>query len=281
MRVFLSGGIGSQLFQISAARLVSIELGCHLKFDPSWTRISRHPDNQSLESRLQLEERESFAKSRPLLLGAIELTVSQKFLRNMWSLSSAGVLANHSDQVTDLFFRGRLSAMSGNFTDPHPHVALKSLGKNVAVTLPDANPLKDLEEYAALHVRGGDYFELGDSFGVLDSDYYRKALETLPLGLPLVVLTNDVSHATTVIDQLGLDAPLIFGPSDLGPLESLTVLSKASAVIAANSSFSWWGAELSHRHQLKVAPSSYTPKSGSNWMIHEGWTSIEASWMRS
>lgn len=102
----------------------------------------------------------------------------------------------------------------------------------------------------------------------------------MPNGLPLVLLTNDVSQATMIINELGLDSPLFLGPSDLGPLESLAVLSKASAVIAANSSFSWWGAELSEKSQLKIAPSNYTPNSKSNWMFHEGWTSIQASWMR-
>lgn len=208
------------------------------------------------------------------------MTISQRLLRNMWTMKHSGVIAKHSDDARDLAHRGKLLALSGNFADPHPHVALKACGKNVTLALPK-NPLESLSNYAALHIRGGDYFELGDSFGVLSEEYYRRGLEILPDGLPVVVLTNDVAHANQVISGLDISPQLVFGPSELSPLQSLAVLSNASAVIAANSSFSWWGAELSLTNQIKIAPATYTPMSDSNWMVHEGWTSIPASWRQS
>jgi len=214
------------------------------------------------------------------LVGAAELLLSEKLAENNWGLKRNFLPYRHSNLVLDANHPKSIRAMSGSFPQPDPHLALVALGKNVSLALPDTDQLGLPDRYVAIHLRGGDYFKLGDAFGVLGQDYYRQALEFVDADMPLVWVSNDASHANEIVGHFGHRENTILTSASMDPFTTLSVISRGDAVIAANSSFSWWGAEIRGAVRLKIAPSNYTPKSDSNWMIHEGWTSIQASWRR-
>ena len=280
MRVFLSGGLGNQLFQVSAARYFSHTQGTELHLDPTWTQVSRHPNNTELNRFLKLLPEEKFVRARPLFVGVAELLLSEKLAGNNWGLKGDFLPYRHSNLALDFNHPKHIRAISGSFPQPDAHRLIAAVGKNVSLSLPILDHLDLPDRYVAIHLRGGDYFSLGEAFGVLSRDYYREALELVDADMPLVWVSNDPSHANEIVGHFGHRENTILTSASMDPFTTLSVISRGDAVIAANSSFSWWGAEIRDAARLKIAPSNYTPKSDSNWMIHEGWTSIQASWRR-
>lgn len=103
--------------------------------------------------------------------------------------------------------------------------------------------------YGILHFRRGDLLQYSNSMGVLEVDYFRKAIETALLAAPkntrLVVISDDPVVATKEFSIISSD---IYGPGELSEWEALAVMSKAKFVITSNSTFSWWGGLLSTRN---------------------------------
>jgi hypothetical protein len=104
-------------------------------------------------------------------------------------------------------------------------------------------------DYGVLHFRRGDLLQFSDSMGVLEVDYFRKAVETAQLAAArntrLLVISDDPVVATKEFSSTSSD---IYGPEELSEWEALALMSKAKFVITSNSTFSWWGGLLATRN---------------------------------
>lgn len=102
------------------------------------------------------------------------------------------------------------------------------------------------KECVVLHIRRGDLLQSIDSMGVLDVKYYINALECIKSDLgsfKIVGITDDLDNSRKIFEKVKPD--FIFGPDQLNAWEALSLMANAAVVIAANSTFSWWGAFLS------------------------------------
>jgi hypothetical protein len=136
------------------------------------------------------------------------------------------------------------------------------------------------EKPLIVHVRLGDYRNEKD-FGLLSQEYYRQALEILNLSC-------DFSNVWVFSDEIIAAQELI---GDISPLptryiedvggstaESLELMRHGHGYIIGNSTFSWWGAFLSYQQNIKViAPSPWfksapTPKE----LYPVGWQLIDS-----
>jgi hypothetical protein len=109
-----------------------------------------------------------------------------------------------------------------------------------------------------VHVRRGDYLGLKNSYGILSLKHYEEALKSLDQNVKenLYVISDDAEVGREFSDQLG--AIRAFAPHDLGEWEALKFMSKARCVVAANSTFSWWGSFLCYKNGgIAVLPSEY------------------------
>ena len=94
------------------------------------------------------------------------------------------------------------------------------------------------------------------SFGVLDLDYYRRALEALP-NRPVVIFTDDPAWAQAVfIPEMGLHGRAAMAP-DADDWQTLAFMQQADHFVIANSTFHWWGAFLSGRTSV-IAPKAWS-----------------------
>jgi hypothetical protein len=120
--------------------------------------------------------------------------------------------------------------------------------------------LDRLGSWAAVHIRRGDYLNPGpkEVHGIAGADYYHRALEIVDsrLGdLPIVAFSDEPDEARAVLASLGRTCTVVNPPEESRPVESVNLLSGATAAVIANSSFSWWGAWLGEPStQLVVAP---------------------------
>ena len=101
----------------------------------------------------------------------------------------------------------------------------------------------------ALHVRWGDYLNLQHIYGVTPADYYRRAVELIERQTggkrPVWLFSDDpIGAADYLAGTVDLDH-VVVSPDSSSPLENLLLLSQASAIVGANSTFSWWAAFLS------------------------------------
>ena len=99
--------------------------------------------------------------------------------------------------------------------------------------------------WLAIHVRRQDYVLLSETFGLTSESYFIGALnyiDNIFPGLKKVVFSDDITEAKKLLPE----CDLYIGKDELpSAVETLILMSKSSAIIGSNSSFSWWAAFLS------------------------------------
>lgn len=127
------------------------------------------------------------------------------------------------------------------------------------------NCLSDMQELPtiAVHVRRGDYMNLQDSFGILSSDYYNSAIKLILENSStkyarVLVFSDDFILAKKLFSNVEVSLPVQFAesPEDL-PEETLFLMSQSDALIISNSSYSWWAAQLGNKSKFVVRPSKW------------------------
>ena len=115
----------------------------------------------------------------------------------------------------------------------------------------------------SVHIRRGDYMKVKDSFGVLSGNYYNSAinsaLENSSIKFARVlVFSDDIDAAKQILSQLDVSLPVQFAePQEDSPEETLLLMSKSDALVISNSSFSWWAAQLGNKSKFVVYPSKW------------------------
>jgi hypothetical protein len=124
------------------------------------------------------------------------------------------------------------------------------------------------EKPLIVHVRLGDYRNEKD-FGLLSKEYYRQALEILNLSCDFSnvwVFSDEIIEAQKLIGDISTLPTRYIEDVGGSTAESLELMRHGHGYIIGNSTFSWWGAFLSYRQNIKViAPSPWfksapTPK---------------------
>ena len=91
--------------------------------------------------------------------------------------------------------------------------------------------------------------------GVLDTEYYVRAIEAMNVDTSkLVVVTDDLVYAKSICNVIGVSS--IIGPHDLSVLESFAIMAFSRNLVCANSTFSWWAGVIAINQGGKV----YYPK---------------------
>ena len=95
-----------------------------------------------------------------------------------------------------------------------------------------------------IHIRQGDTNTPANKkrVGVLSETFYKNILSRNSELSHRVVITDDVEGAKQVLQGISVDE--IFGPRELDPWQSLHLMAQSKRLIMANSTFSWWGGFL-------------------------------------
>jgi hypothetical protein len=109
------------------------------------------------------------------------------------------------------------------------------------------------QTYVAVHVRLGDYRkEL--NFGILTNKYYHNVISKLSIQETelVVVFSDEPENCLSRIPEVLREKTWIVPPAVFTSAETLVLMSKATAFVIANSTFSWWGARLGDQHSATV-----------------------------
>lgn len=137
------------------------------------------------------------------------------------------------------------------------------------------------ETYVSLHVRRGDYIsnpkykKILD--GVCDRNYYLNSIshmkKLVSLDVTFVVFSDDIEWVKKEFDFLNKEK--VIYSSNERDIEDLYFMSKCSAHIIANSTFSWWGAWLnSNENKVVIAPKQWFKNKTSSSIVPRDWIRI-------
>ena len=128
--------------------------------------------------------------------------------------------------------------------------------------------------FIAIHIRGKDYLN-NRNYETLDANYYARTLENAikdyKLQPTIIVFTDDNVYAKRIMNSINYK--YYFAPSGLNAAETLSLMSNAQLLIAANSTFSYWCGLINPRLEMLVPqlwfskyelPSDFYPI---NWRI--------------
>ena len=80
-------------------------------------------------------------------------------------------------------------------------------------------------------------------------------MENIQSPAKIVVLTNDLVFAKETISESGYPSVVFMDSGEFSAWQSLKIMSLASAVVTANSTFSWWGGYMcSKRGGIAITP---------------------------
>lgn len=286
--LFLTGGLGNQLFQIAAALSLGKNTKIEIDTKSGNPRNGSHSvaDFFSLGSHLDLSissrkksslatkvggyvlrsnaEPRGIEKSKPFRLLVIFAASTYFTFLNRRPIAIKANSGVGYSQIRQSF--GLNTFLIGYFQtykwvrEPSVRELLKSLQAiSTSKAFEDLRERIVREKPVIIHIRRGDYaFE--PDFGVLSSTYYVDGLNLLRakgVGEQIWAFTDDHDWALSILQSRGLENLEIEIVDDTGLStgEVFDLMRFGSAYVIANSSFSWWAAYLCRTDgALVVAP---------------------------
>lgn len=230
--VELQGGLGNQLFGWAAGLGLSTEINSALSLDISKLQYRKY-------------ELDSFR-----LDDFVDTTHVVNNMRNKFLKSSANFVES-SFRYDERIRRIENSVtLRGYFQSPKYFQSITQLVRSKVVLKKETREYSNLESIIkkdktlAVHVRRGDYVGLQNYHGLTSVNYFNNAISFARRTTNfdgIVVFSDDIEIAKRVIPSADVFVSSEQLPS---PAENLILMSKCSALIGSNSSFSWWAAYL-------------------------------------
>lgn len=256
--VRMCGGLGNQLFQMSASLYVakknivdSVDLDCRF-LDTYET-----PRNLEIGFLLKYIPNVNFNMS----LSGFSKTISRLRIAKLFNLnflcfsfinSSAELVRSTQTPTKNLFF------LDGYFQDPilienvlDREYIFRSLARDFAYLFKKIES-NESKCKVALHIRRGDFItskSASKTFKTVELDYYRQAIKKFPKNIELLVFGDDPKITALFAKEI---SGINIGDFKLTSVEEFTLLAMADHYIIANSTFSWWASYLGYNNTKRV-----------------------------
>ncbi len=285
VRIFLTGGLGNQLFQTSAV----LHFANSRRIEIDVVNLNPRKNSKGQAELLSLNLPKSInlleKKHRNLISKVIGYNLRSGYLpRRLESSFFFGKLRNSISFLTLFYFLRvpffvRVSKDLGNDTNFQvsdqneiligyfqSEIAAqeikkikKSLFQGVCEELYQKYLLLSQEEQPILvHVRLGDYLA-EDSFGIMSAEYYRESITNLWQSgrhKKIWLFSDQPNDAMARIPKELRDKTRLIDSEILESAETLRIMTVCKAFVIANSTFSWWAAYLRNEFESPV----FSPK---------------------
>ena len=250
MYIHATGGIGNQLFQYNLAHLASELLGekITILFEDSSTH--KYPRKCEISEIAKLCSHNISVKKNSRILIFVRILDSLRFRMGFSGKSTREEEFINQFQSLGKSFVGRPPFI---VKGPSQDWRLVKLGfplyrdeiANWLAMIELGAEAESIcrEKFQLIHIRRGDYSLNPEFWGLLSLEYYKQNAVS---DLRTVIVSDD----TEIINELKRTFPTarIFGPSELDPLQTIKLMSFSTRIIAANSSYSWWGARFAREY---------------------------------
>lgn len=249
--LWAQGGLGNQLFQLNAGLTLSDAPADLLVSTSSYgrDRLRQFELGALLSTSAMTTPTEDFRLGQPYNWRGRQRSKSRdRSMVNIFSDSEMNPSAFRRGTFNIGFFQDEASLALP--TDATTALVAEYRRKTSIATSAEGRPV--------LHVRRGDYTTspaAQRTFGTLSRLYYEAACSRLGIRIDDCVIYTD--DPATVQREFDVPRSDIVGPEDIeSPLDTLVAMSRASALVIPNSTFSWWAAELASGVPV-AAPSTW------------------------
>ncbi|CAG7599924.1 alpha-1,2-fucosyltransferase [Rhodococcus opacus] len=271
----LTGGLGNQMFQYACARTIADAEDKKLVLD------ARRLDLPGMRK----YELSNFCVRYDELVRSVPVSPKKSWLgRRIQSRNAARhepppLLEAHdyresdpTSQTTDV--NGAIRVI-GFWQSPNYFFQNPGIQSDLSLTesrLAEYSNSLPSSRYAIIHVRRGDYLHKKNrkTHQILGIEYYQDAIaliEQKQPGVPIYAVSDDPEW----VSEQNLPLTVLSGES---PLQDFYWISKASSIVCANSTFSWWAAWLSSAAVIAL-PSSWEPLASDSARLDSRWHIID------
>jgi len=309
--LYLTGGLGNQLFQVTYAIFQSdkreltldttlgnprvsvdgeVELlhyqlpsnilvvGNKRKANELYSRIAHYLLRTNLSGNSL--QRKKLIKKSTQILGSLLLSIHLRRLINARVSSDIGFDQKQNQILNSSFFIGYFQTYRWA-SEPRVLEVLNQLTPiRMSRIASELIELAKISQPIIVHVRLGDY--VGESgFGIPSTSYYMNALDDLlksNKGRNIWVFSDEIDKAKLHLPDIFLNQYKWITEPSLNSAETLEVMKYGEDYVIANSTFSWWGAFLRKNQDARViAPSPWFQDGRSpSGIIPADWQLVDA-----
>ena len=260
----LSGGLGNQLFQFSAALslsklLKSKELFLDARYLDGYETprsfelgflLQRISGVKMLSSQMKLEQFASKLRIAKIVDGKILDYAFLSSVNSLLALRTLGDQKQYKSIVLDGYFQDPrvldIAGLREIFTEivkDERSTLLETVNQNFSV---------NGATLIGVHIRRGDFLHqkaASKRFQLIDIEYYLQAAKLFPSNVRFLIFSDDSKTGTELSAKLNG-----FNVADLGltTQQEFILLSSCDGFIIANSTFSWWASTLGHKGESTV-----------------------------
>jgi len=288
-RVVLSGGLGNQLFQITAGMHAAKQNGLRVNFVSAPSKYSKYSHEDEIGELVNLPIT-TWPRSANQLTN-IEFRARRKLAAS--SNKASNLLKISAPQ--EIGYSSNLQEVNSGWTLTGYYQSYRYLTSVISdVRKIIKNPLSSTwamdmasyisnEDVTSVHIRRGDYEKLSDRFGLLDFEYYESAMKTINSKTgknKFLVFSDDIQASKRLLAKSQYEIDCVEPPAGAPSRESLGLMWLCSHRIIANSSYSWWGAALATEDGLTIAPTQWM-KNGEQIrdLLPGEWVQVDSRWV--
>lgn len=288
----ITGGLGNQMFQYAAGKVLSLHHNVELKLDLQHYNREFLPALE-VERKFELTAFKSFTykeASKEEINGLKHDNILIKKLNKILPVNKRRFFAEKDFSYDPNFFLTKAPVYIKGHWQSEKYFTKYSEEIRKIYTLDDAI-CKDVkyigeqlisENSLAVHIRRGDFLRLPkilDWHGVLNKNYYAKGIEIIKsksTDLKIYYFSDDIDW---VKQQLLPDFPgeIISERISNNHFHDFYLMSQCKYNIIANSSFSWWAAWLNnYAEKIVIAPNRWFNNAPLNYkdVIPENWIKL-------
>jgi hypothetical protein len=270
IRVELVGGLGNQLFQFFAAKYVADRENCNLELISN--RIGfLETDHGFHLGNLVNKEHYSSKESMFPKLSAYSSRIFEKIQRRLLpEVIVRRVFKTYNSRV--IGYDSKIECVKPTVTirgyfQTYHYFSSDIRYRKMLRLESSSSWCKEMEKViesgisTSIHVRYGDYASLKDTFGLLDEEYYRRAValvEEFNSESIYFVFSDDLNWAKSVLHFLPTSRTMfVLPPSESNPAESMYLMSLSDYLVGANSTFSYWSGLLMNDNSIVISPEKW------------------------
>jgi hypothetical protein len=308
--LFLTGGLGNQLFQIAAAKSLNPK---EIKIITSVGHPRLNKEGRADIFGLDIGHEISEHKLKHpnkfvgkvfgyLLRSSITPTFTERlFLRKLMRVIAKAIIQyeindkfkicySESAGFTNTSKEDSALLLIGYFQSYKYLENLRQIKKNNNISIFN-QPKNDINKASFLgasklivHFRLGDY-KLDNSFGVINPTYYVRAIKKVISEYrfdEILVFSDEIAMARSIIN---IETPLKItwvDPMEYDTLKAFQLMREGSAFIIGNSTYSWWAAALAlNKPLIVVAPDPwFAGMPDPKYLIPNEWNRIKVEFLR-
>ncbi len=270
--VRLIGGLGNQLFGYAAGLALATKLSCPLYLDISWffryKAINYALDQFDLRASLKTPSGSTYSR-KWFSIEYLSNKVDRFYPRlksDIFREKSFSFDKNLLDQKIGITLEGYFQSWKYFESIDFELRALLSNPKSTSDWYKNIVTNKGfLDSAIGVHVRLGDYSspKVSKVLGNLSHEYYFRALQSLSTkskSKKLLLISNEPNKIDIPFSEWGYETFTLEPALGVSDFESIQILSKCSAMVLANSSFSWWAGWLSKNGTPVAVPDPWFKK---------------------